>query len=284
VVGETIPFPERYFPLGDGSLLFLIDAEHPVRRDRRMVDLHARLTDGVEWELARNLEVRQWVLSSDSLSWAVAAVGHIADYGGDARDVVVAGRGGNVQTFELGDPSAVVWDDAGRLWILTRTGDLNAVTPAAGAWTSRRVDVSDRQCRCTPGDAESLWTWASPAPSGTPELASDRAREGLRRAGVSTAAWVAKVEGGFVPCWGGAFTRETLLATLGVPLEPGAEPRRIPVEGSTFLGPVARVHAPELGGVATLRRVGPTSRGAGELWWRFTGGKAAVRLAGPWGR
>jgi len=282
-VGPAVPFPERYFPLADGTLLFLVDAEHPVRPDRRMVDLHARLTDGVEWELARNLEVRCWVHSSDSLSWAMAALIHVADYGGGTRDVVLAGRGGNVQTFEVGDPRALLWQDGG-LWVLNMEGRLNHIAPSRGPWSVEPVELAGAPCACPPGPDEGVWTWSSPALSRTPEQAETRVQAGLRVAGTSLAGWVAPVPGGFVPCWGGSFSREGLTTSLATPPEAGAEPRPMPVTGSTFRGPVTRVTAPALGGVATLRRVGPAGQAAGELWWRFTGGGAAVRVAGPWGR
>jgi|GEM_PF-4238492 len=276
-------FPERYLPLKGGSLLFLIDAEHPPADGVLLQDVHARRTDGVEWTLARNLQVLRWVVSSDSTAWALAARLHLPDYGGTLRDVVLAGRGDTVHRFDVRTPASLLWEDSGALWILDGEGRLVRIVPQDGAWTWRPVERARRAVCCAPAAAESLWTWTLPAayPDSLRALREARTRP-RDDDGNPILTWAGRRGSAFVPCWGAYFSRAELHAGLPDPPREGARVERVPVSGGGYLGPVARIHLKSPAGEAVLRSVGRNGANASELWWRFTGGGGWVRLAGPW--
>ncbi len=283
--GPAIPFPERYHPLADSTLLFLTSAEHAGPQGRLLLDLHGRGPDGVEWILARNLEVRRWVVSSDGGRWALAARVHRPDYGGEVLEVVLAGVGVRTERFDLGRPRSLAWDPAGTLWILTEDGALMHITPGSGAWTVNRVRPAASAAPCPPAPPERVWVWMSPGRYRNPDaalLAADAYRpagaQGTRRA------WVARDDAGaYRPVWGGMLDRESLLSDLPEAPVPGAAPARVRVDAGQISGTVARVRMNGQDGVAALRHVVRDGRTLSEIWWRFLTRPRWVRLAGPWG-
>ncbi len=277
--------PERYYPLAGGNLLFLVDAEHPPRGRTFLYDLHARGPDGVELLLVRNLEPRLWVLHSDSLRWALAARVHRADYGGEVREVVAAGIGARVATFDVGRPRLMGWSGSGELWILLQDGDLMRLVPGPQAWRTDRVRPAAFHPGCAPAGAESLWVWMGPGRYRERDAAL-REAGGVRR-GLGTGGGVAWVieqpRGAYRPVWGGYLDRESLLGAMAESPVPGGVLARVGTGGGQVAATVAKVRLAEAGGVAAIHNVTRGGAAASELWWRFLSRPEWVRLAGPWG-
>ena len=279
VPGEVTPFPERYIPLADGNLMFLVDAANPPDNRTLRYDLHTRFETEVEWRVARNLEVRGWVVSPDSLSWALVGRVHRPDYGGEVRDVVLAGRHATSQTFFLDGPRALLWDGAGRLWVWTAAGSLTRLEPGDGAWRVEAVDLAETDPPCAPGEAESIWVWTDPR-SFSDRMAALRAARSATGDHTPTP-WAAEgTRGAWQACWGGFLTEAALRDVAPDPPAPEARITRVPAAG--FLGPAGKLRDPDLAGTATLRSALHHGRPASELWWRFDGTDRPVRMAGPW--
>lgn len=283
--GPVEPFPERYLRLRDGTVIFLIDAEHPPHFKERFHDLHARLRGETEWTVSRNLAVRGWVVSPDSTSWALAARGHVPDYGGGMRDVVIAGRGESIHTFPLPVPEALLWDGAGWLWVLDGAGRLLRIRPTPGAWETREIDAADDRCGCAPDGVDSVWTWTvAAAGSNRAEILAGALDLESSHPEPTPSPWVSWDENGRpLLCFGGYPSREALLAADGRAPVTGAEIRRAPLVDENFVGTAERLPLRTAGGTATLRHVHQDGRAASEIWWRFTTRERAVRMAGPWG-
>lgn len=283
-IGKTTPFPERYLRLADGTLVFLVDAANPHTYDYRLHDLHTRIEDKVEWRLNRNLEVREWVLSPDSLSWAVVGRLHLPDYGGSQREVVIAGKHGVSHTFSLGTPRSVFWDEGKVLWIWTEEGDLYRLHPQEGAWGQEKVDVKQIDCPCPPNEPEGLWAWTLPQPYAQKESAlAQLSRMKDPGDGSLIRTWLSnESSNSFRPCWGAYLTEAALRQSLPSPPVPGAVARK--VAPGTYAGTVAQVRVPENTGIATLHQVDRQGGMASEIWWRFNGGGSPVRMVGPWMR
>ncbi len=282
-VGDVKMLPERYHPLADGNLLFLVDAEQPPNGRRLLQDLHARDSRGREYLLARNLGVRTWVVAGDSLHWALAARVYRPDYGGQEAEVVLAGMGTRVETFERGPVAAMLWDDDPDLWVLLEDGVLLGIHPAEGAWRVRPAAPAVASTPCTPGPPESLWVWAAPGRY----TDADAARlhgEAVHRRLSSGMAWVHALDDGrYRPVWGGFLSEKTLRRKIAEPPVPGARVRTVRVDTGETAGTAARLRVPALDGIAILRHVNRGDVIASELWWRFTSRPHEVRLAGPWG-
>jgi hypothetical protein len=281
--GDVWIFPERYVPLRDSSRVFLTDAEHPPGRRTMLYDLHTRDPRGTEYMAVRNLEVRSWVVSDDSLHWALAVRLHRPDYGGEIIEAIVAGIGARVETFTLGEPRSLIWDGANRLWVLLENGDLQCVTPGPSAWSNARVDPSAGALPCPLGPPEVVWAWRSPLKY-TQHQAAERfaatVQSGLDRG----RAWVVEHDdGSWRPVWGGFLTREALFQEMPEAPVPDAAAVAVPAGDSHPEGTVARVRMTEENGVATLRNVSRNGRTASEFWWQYFPKQQGVRIAGPWG-
>ncbi len=282
-VGDVWIFPERYLPLRDSSRVFLTDAEHPPGRGTMLYDLHTRDPQGTEYMAVRNLEVRTWVVSDDSLHWALAARLHRPDYGGEVLEAVVAGIGARVETFALGEPRSLVWDGANHLWVLLQNGDLRRLTPGPSAWSNTRVDPSAGALPCPLGPPETVWVWRSPLKYTQPQAAERFAATVQSRLDCGRTWVVAHEDGSWRPVWGGFLTREALLQEMPKPPVPDAAAVAVPAGDSHPEGTVARVRMMEENGVATLRNITRNGRTASEFWWRYLPKQQGVRIAGPWG-
>ena len=284
-VGEVVVFPERYLPCKGGSLVFLVEAEHPPRPGLMLYDLHSRAPDGVEWMLRRNLEVRAWVLSPDSSRWALAAREHRPDYGGEIREVILAGVGHQVETFALGIPLALLWDGAEGLWCLNREGSLFRLRTGPDVWSVDRARFGAPACECPLGESESVWVWMSPGRYADPESASRFAESVQAERSLGSArAWVVRdAQGAHRPVWGGHLTRRALEEAIDEPPVPGSERTAVPVTTEDYVGTVARILMTRENGEAVIRQVKHGDTTASELWWRFLARPDWIRLAGPWG-
>ena len=281
--GKALMLPERYHPLAAGHLLFLTDAEQPPEPGLLLHDLHARDPEGREFLLARNLEVRTWVVASDSLHWALTARLHRPDYGGHVVEALLTGVGTRVETFDPGPVAALAWDARFRLWALVADGRLLGIHPAEAAWRVQTVNPALERCPCTAGPPESLWVWAAPGRYEDRDAARQHGETVQRRLGGGTT-WVRRLDdGGFRPVWGGFLSERTLKQKMPDPPVPGARVETVRVDSGEVAGTAARLRMPNLNGIATLRHVIRDERIASELWWRFTSSPREVRLAGPWG-
>lgn len=295
---EIYVFPERYWSGAGGSTVFLSDAEYESKPGIFLYDLHSRDAAGVEWLLRRDLEVRGWVLSPDSLHWAVIAMEHRRDYGGETKEVALVGQGHRLETFMLGMPAALLWDGASRLWHLNTQGELHVIqigsTPVPDAdsgvttfrttWSATRAPVRAESCGCDPGEPEQVWAWMAPGRYTYPGAAWRHVREiqsrdpdGLRRA------WVVETHEGWRAVWGGFLGEDALRSGIPEPPVPGALATQVPVDPESFTGTVTRIQLNRERGEASLRLVSHAGESASEIWWRYLSTARWVRMAGPWG-
>jgi hypothetical protein len=282
--GPVRLLPERYHPLSDSTLVFVTDAERSPRSDAPLYDLHARGTNGTEYVLARNLELRTWVESRDRRAWAAAARIHRPDYGGEVTDAVLAGTGVRVESFEFGPCRSLLWDATGALWALYEDGSVMRMDPGPAGWTVTRVNPVLRPVPCRPGPPESLWVWRSPGRYRTPEAALNVVESVIRGSGDPPESRVVReADGAYRPVWGGGLTRSELLAAFPAPPVPGARAVRVRADRGDFAAVTARLRLNHRNGIALLRHVTARGETASELWWRFLTRPRWVRLAGPWG-
>jgi len=282
--GPVRVLPERYHPLADSTLVFVTDAEHAPGTAPLLCDLHARGRNGTEYVLARNLELRAWVESIDRRAWACAARVHRPDYGGEIRDVVLAGTGVRVESFDFGRCRSLLWDDTGTLWTLSEDGRLMRMAPGPDRWTVTPVNPALGTAPCPPAAAESLWVWRAPGRYRSPEPALNVAESVAAGPGDPPRNRVIREgDGAYRAVWGGFLTRSGLLAALSAPPVPGARAVRVRADRGDFATVTARLRLERRNGVALLRHVRSGGETASELWWRFLTRPRWVRLAGPWG-
>ena len=242
LAGEVRILPERYHPLAESTLVFVTDAERNPDPGALLYDIHARGPGGTEYILARNLELRAWVQSPDGRAWAVAARAHRPDYGGQVHEVVLAGTGVRVESFDFGRCRSLLWDGAGALWTLYEDGSVMRMDPGPTGWTVTRVDPVLAPLPCRPGAAESLWVWRAPGRYRSPEAALSVAEtvvDGPPRAFRSRV--VQDGDGAYRPVWGGDLTEAGLLTAFPGPPVPGARSVRVRADRGDFAKVVARI-------------------------------------------